>query len=98
MVAVRKQANAGHVPIHSKPCDSPRCPASAATLIPNSGTNTRKPHAADRPMPRQIERASSIQCYSANNERSLLDAAVELLLRRGRVPFFATLSTSRLPL
>ena len=55
-----KQAKAGQVPIQSNPCDRFRCPARAAMLRPSTGTKTRKPQAAESPMPRQMDSASSI--------------------------------------
>ena len=56
----------GGVPIHSKPLESSRCPAIDATLIPSIGTKTRKPQAAERPIPRQRERANSISVIRRN--------------------------------
>ena len=51
-------------PIHSKPADKCKWPVCDATLTTRSGTKTRKPHAALRPMPTRTLKNVSIQLKS----------------------------------
>jgi len=64
-VATPKAINAGYVPIHWKPCARASCPERLAMLINKSGTNTLKPHAALRPIPRQILNTVSIELLAS---------------------------------
>ena len=71
-------------PIHSNPDANFKCPATAATLMPSSGTNTRNPHAALNPIPKQIASAVCMLCLREVRKGQHVIRAAECLIEQRR--------------
>src|ERR1043166_9442564 len=62
--ATTKAMSAASLPIQAKPGEKWRCPECAAMLMMSGGTKMRNPHAALKPMPRQMLSRVSIAIES----------------------------------